>query len=73
MDIDISVVGYASEFWEARKSRIDFPFCFRDDQEWFSTEFRVWRDLRDPIFVFDLSLPVLTDTPLLVDILRDYT
>ena len=73
VDIDISVVGYASKFWEACRSSIDFPLCSRDDQEWFSTEFRVWRHLRDPIFVFDLSLPVLTDTPLLVDILRDYT
>ena len=73
VDIDISVVGYASEFWEVRRSSIDFPLCSRDNQEWFFTEFRVWRHLRDPIFVFDLSLPVLTDMPLLVDILRDYT
>jgi len=33
----------------------------------------VWRDTSDPVFVLDLSSPVSTDMPLLVDILRDYT
>ena len=54
MDIDVAVIGHACEFWEVRKSSIDFPLCFRDDREWFSTEFRVWHDIRDPSFVFDL-------------------
>lgn len=49
------------------------PLYSRDDQEWFSAEFRVWRDTRDPVFVFDLSSPVLTDMPLSADILKDYT
>lgn len=73
MDIDIVVVGHASEFWETRRLSIDFPLYFRDDQEWFSTEFRVWRDMQDPVFVFDLSSLVFTNMPLPVDILRDYT
>ena len=73
MDIDITVIRHASEFWEACKSSIDFPFYSRDDQEWFSAEFRVWRDTRDPVFALDLSSPVPTDLPLPVDILRDYT
>ena len=55
------------------RSSIDFPLYSRDNQEWFSTEFRVWRDTRDPIFVFDLSSPVSTDMPLPADILRDST
>ena len=42
MDIDVAVTERASDFWEARKSSIDFPLCSRDDQEWFSIEFRVW-------------------------------
>lgn len=29
--------------------------------------------MRDPVFVLDLSLPVLTDMPFLADILGDYT
>ena len=53
MDIDVAVIRHASEFWEVRKSSIDFPLYSRDDQEWFSTKFRVWRDTRDPSFVFD--------------------
>ena len=56
-----------------RQSSIDFPLCSRDDHEWFSIEFRVWRDTRDPSFVFDLSSPVLAELPFLADILRDYT
>lgn len=35
--------------------------------------FRVWQDMRDPVFMLDLSSPVSVDLPLLVDILRDYT
>lgn len=73
MDIDIAMVGHASKFWEVHKSSIDFPLCFRDNQEWFSTVFRIWRDTQDLVFVFDLLLPVSTDMPLPVDILRDYT
>ena len=73
MDIDVAVIGHASEFWEVCKLSIDFPFSFRDDQEWFSTEFRMWRGIRDPIFVFDLSSPVLAKLPLPADVLRDYT
>ena len=73
MDIDIVVVGRALEFWEAHRSSIDIPLCSRDDQEWLSTEFRVWQDTRVPVFVFDLSSPVSTDMPLPADILRDYT
>ena len=42
MDIDVAVTERASDFWEARKSSIDFPLCSRDDQEWFSIEFGVW-------------------------------
>jgi len=53
MDINVAVIRHASEFWEVRKSSIDFPLCSRDDQEWFSTKFRVWRDTKDPNFVFD--------------------
>ena len=56
MDVDIAVIGHAFKFWEARKSSIDFPLYSRDDQEWFTTEFRVWQDMRDPVFVLDLSL-----------------
>ena len=56
-----------------RKPSIDFPICSKDDQEWFSIEFRVWKDMRDPVFVLDLSSPVLTNFPLLADILRDCT
>ena len=41
MDIDVAVIGCAFDFWEARKSRIDFPLCFRDDWEWFSIDFKV--------------------------------
>ena len=52
---------------------IDLPLYSKDDQEWFSAEFRVWRDTRDLVFMFDLLLPVLTDMPLPVDILRAYT
>lgn len=29
--------------------------------------------MQDPVFVFDLSSPISTNMPLLVDILRDYT
>ena len=32
IDINVAVIG-ASKFWKAHKSSIDFPFCFRDDQE----------------------------------------
>ena len=56
-----------------RRSSIDFPFYFKDDQEWFSAEFRVWQDTQDPVFVFDLSSPVSIDMPLPANILRDYT
>ena len=52
---------------------VDFLLCSRDDQEWFSTEFKAWQDKRDPIFVLDLSSPILADLPLSADILRDYT
>ena len=31
MDIDVAVIGHAFEFWEARKSSIDFPLYSRDD------------------------------------------
>ena len=72
MDIDVAVIGCASDFWEVRKSRIDFPLCFRDDQEWFFVEFRVWRDTKDPSFVFDLSSPVSAELPFLADVLRYY-
>ena len=40
---------------------------------WFFTEFRVWRDTKDPGFVFDLSLLLSTELPFPADILRDYT
>ena len=73
MDINLAIVGHTLEFWEARRSSIDFPFCSRDNQEWFSAKFTVWRDTRDPVFVLNLSSLVLTDMPLLADILRDYT
>ena len=33
----------------------------------------MWRDTRDPSFVFDLSSPVSVELPLSVDILRYYT
>ena len=33
----------------------------------------MWRDIRDPNFVFNLSSPILVELPLLVDVLRDYT
>ena len=56
-----------------RKSSIDFPFCSRDDQEWFSAKFRVWRDTKDPNFVFDLSSPISAKLPLSADVLRNYT
>ena len=52
---------------------IDFPLCSRDDQEWFSAEFRVWRDTKDPNFVFDLSSPISAKLPLSADVLRNYT
>ena len=39
VDIDVAVIGRASEFYEVRKLSIDFPLCSRDDLEWFSTEF----------------------------------
>lgn len=42
------------------------------DQEWFSVVFRVYRDTRDPNFVFDLSLPTSVELLLLADVLRDY-
>ena len=73
MDVDIKVVGHALEFWEACRSSIDFPLYSKDDQEWFSAKFSVWQDMRDPVFVFDLSSPVSTHMPLPADILRDYT
>ena len=69
----MAVTGRASDFWEARKSSIDFPLCSRDDQEWFSIEFRVWQDTRDPSFVFDLSSPVSSKLSLPADVLRNYT
>ena len=53
MDIDVVMVGCAFKFWEVRNSSIDFPLYSRDDQEWFSAEFRVWQDTKDPSFVFD--------------------
>ena len=52
---------------------IDFPLCSRDDQELFSTDFRVWRDTKDPNLVFDLSSPVSAELPLSADVFRDYT
>ena len=55
------------------KSSIDLRLCSRDDQDWFSTEYRVWQDTRDPVFVLDLSSPVSTNMLPSVDILRDYT
>jgi len=55
------------------KLSIDFPLCSRDDQEWFSAEFRVWRDTKDPNFVFDLSSPISAKLPLSADVLRNYT
>lgn len=73
MDVDIAMVGCAPEFWQAHGLSIDFPLCSRDDQEWFSAEFRVWRDTQDPIFVFNLSSSISTDMPLPTNILRDYT
>ena len=73
MEIDVTVIWRASEFWEACKSSIDFPLCSRDDQEWFSAKFKVWRDTRDLVFMFDLSSPVSADLPFPTDILRDYT
>jgi len=73
VDIDVAVIRRASEFWEVHQSSIDFPFCSRDDQEWFSVEFRVWPNTRDPSFVFDLSSSVSTELPLPANILRDYT
>ena len=39
MDIDVAMIGYASDFYEARKSSIDFPLYSRDNQEWFFVEF----------------------------------
>ena len=33
----------------------------------------MWQDMRDLVFVLDLSLPISTDMPLPADILRDYT
>ena len=39
----------------------------------FFADFRVWRDTRDPSFVFDLSSPILVELPLPADVLRDYT
>ena len=56
-----------------RKLSIDFPHYYRDNLEWFSSKFRVWRDTWDPIFVLALSSPVSTNLPLPADILRDYT
>ena len=51
---------------------INLPLCSKDEQEWFSVEFRVWRDTRDFGFVFDLSL-VSAKLPLSTDVLKDYT
>ena len=73
MDIDVAVTRHASDFWEACNSSIDFPFCSRDYQEWYFIEFIVWRDIRDPSFVFDLSSPISAELPLQADVLRDYT
>ena len=58
---------------EARKSSADFPLYSRDDHEWFSAKFRVWRDTSDLIFMLDLSSPVSAKLPLPDDILKDYT
>ena len=33
----------------------------------------MWRDTKDPSFMFNLSLPVSAELPLPADILRDYT
>lgn len=33
----------------------------------------MWRDTRDPSFVFDLSLPGWAELPLPAGVLRDYT
>lgn len=73
MDVDIAVVGHASEFWEARRLSIDFPLYSKDNQEWFSAKFSVWQDTWNLVFVFDLSSLVSTNMPLPADILRDYT
>jgi len=35
--------------------------------------FSVWRDTKDPEFLFDLSLPISTELPLPTDVLRDYS
>ena len=51
---------------------INLPLCFKDEQEWFSVEFRVWRDTRDFSFMFDLSL-VSSKLPLSTDVLKNYT
>ena len=73
MDIDVAVVGRASEFWKACKSRLTSPLYFRDDQEWFSVEFGVWWDTKDPGFVLDLSSPVSAKLSLPTDVLKVYT
>ena len=39
----------------------------------FYVEFRVWRNTRNPNFVFDLSSPISSELPLLAGILGDYT
>ena len=31
INIDVAVIGRAYDFWEVRKSSIDFPFCSKDD------------------------------------------
>lgn len=69
----MAVTGYASNFWEAHKSCINFPLCSREDRKLFSAEFRVWWDTRDPSFVFDLSSPISFEMPLPADVLRDCT
>ena len=33
----------------------------------------MWRDTKNPNFLFDLSLPVSAELPLPTDVLRDYT
>ena len=56
-----------------RKSSIDFPFCSKDDQEWFSVEFKVWQETKDSSFVFNLSSPVSAEMPIPANVLRNYT
>ena len=55
------------------KSSMTSLFVLGMTRSGFFAEFRVWRDTRDPSFVFDLSSPILVELPLPADVLRDYT